>query len=57
VFELSPDGTKLKYSTYLGGSVDDVALGLALDGSGNAYVVGTTASIDFQPARVPFRST
>ncbi|MDQ1388151.1 MAG: hypothetical protein QOF56_1605, partial [Acidobacteriaceae bacterium] len=47
LFELSPDGSKLTYSTYLGGSVDDVALGVALDSSGNAYVAGVTSSVDF----------
>jgi hypothetical protein len=55
LFELSPDGSKLKYSTYLGGSVNDVALGLALDGSGDAYVVGTTASIDFPTSANPLQ--
>ena len=48
LFELSPDGTKLTYSTYLGGSGDDVALGLSLDSAGkNAYLTGVTSSIDF----------
>jgi len=47
VFELNPAGTRLTYSTYLGGSGDDVAAGLALDGSGNTYVVGSTTSTNF----------
>jgi hypothetical protein len=50
LFELSPDGSKLSYSTYLGGSVDDLALGLALSGSGNTvtvYIAGVTSSLDF----------
>ncbi|HWO29016.1 MAG TPA: SBBP repeat-containing protein, partial [Candidatus Acidoferrum sp.] len=47
LFKLSPDGTKLLYSTYLGGSVDDVASGVALDSSGNAYLAGLTSSLDF----------
>jgi hypothetical protein len=37
----------LSYSTYLGGSGGDVAYGIAVDGSGSAYVVGTTGSRDF----------
>ena len=37
----------LSYSTYLGGSDMDYANGIAVDPSGNAYVTGYTASIDF----------
>jgi hypothetical protein len=37
----------LRYSTYLGGSGGDVAYGIAVDNLGNAYVVGTTGSLDF----------
>jgi len=37
----------LAYSTYLGGSGDDSAEGIALDGARNAYVVGTTRSADY----------
>jgi hypothetical protein len=37
----------LSYSTYLGGTGGDVAYGIAVDGSGSAYVVGTTGSRDF----------
>ena len=47
----------LNYSTYLGGSGDDLGTGVGVDGSGNAYVVGTTFSPNFptvsaaQPSR------
>ena len=34
----------LEWGTYLGGSNDDYARGVALDGDGNVYVVGDTAS-------------
>ena len=35
------------YSTYLGGSASDKALGIWVDSSGNAYVAGLTQSPDF----------
>ena len=47
VFELNSAGTALTYSTYLGGG-NDYASGIALDGSGNAFVVGATFSRIFQ---------
>jgi beta-propeller repeat-containing protein/centrosomal CEP192-like protein len=37
----------LAYSTYLGGSGDDQANGIAVDGSGNVYVAGYTSSTNF----------
>jgi hypothetical protein len=37
----------LSYSTYLGGGSFDEANGIAVDGSGNAYVTGVTFSPDF----------
>lgn len=37
----------LVYSTYLGGSGDDVGVGIAVDDAGNAYVVGNTGSTSF----------
>jgi hypothetical protein len=47
VFELNPTGSSLTYSTFLGGSGSDNAQGIALDSSGNAYVVGAATSTDF----------
>jgi len=32
------------YATYLGGQNDDIGLGIALDGSGDAFITGSTAS-------------
>ena len=49
VFGLLSNGT-LIYSTYLGGTGDDVANGLALDNAGNAYIVGSTTSTNFPPS-------
>lgn len=47
VAKISPDGSTLYYSTYLGGSLDERANGIAVDTFGNAYVAGTTISQDF----------
>lgn len=54
VAKINPSGSALLYATYLGGSVYDIANGIAVDGSGNAYVVGTTSSSDF-PTVNPFQ--
>jgi hypothetical protein len=51
---LNATGSELIYSTYLGGGGDDIGRGIAVDGSGNAYVVGQTASTDF-PTAGPFQ--
>jgi hypothetical protein len=37
----------LIYSSYLGGSGEDLGYGIAVDGEGNAYVTGWTLSTDF----------
>src|SRR5438876_6180112 len=37
----------LAYSTYLGGTGGDQGFGIAVDVAGNAYVTGSTGSIDF----------
>lgn len=47
VAKLNSTGTALLYSTYLGGDVADIANGIAVDASGNAYVSGTTDSSNF----------
>ena len=46
VAKLSPSGAVI-YVTYLGGSNDDVANGIAVDASGNAYITGYTNSANF----------
>lgn len=43
----------LTYSTYLGGSLADEARGIAADAQGNAYIVGSSVSIDFPGAARP----
>ncbi len=46
VTKLDPSGN-IVYSTYFGGSADDIARAVAVDPAGDIYVVGTTASMDF----------
>ena len=47
VAELNPAGSALTFSTYVGGSANDSAFGVALDGSANVYITGSTQSSDF----------
>src|SRR5204863_14501 len=57
VTKLNAAGTALVYSTYLGGSGDDQPGGIALDGSGQAYVTGVTTSPDFPTTPGAFDTT
>ena len=57
VTELNPTGSGLVYSTYLGGSDGDYGLGIAVDTSGHAYVIGNTYSIDFPTTAGAFQTT
>jgi len=50
VAKLSPAGSTLLYSTYLGGSSNDAGFDIAVDAAGNAYVTGFTSSTDFPTA-------
>ena len=47
VTKLNPGGSDLAYSTYLGGSDDDIGRGIAIDSAGAAYLTGDTESGDF----------
>jgi hypothetical protein len=55
VVKVAASGGGLIYSTYLGGSLNDVGNGITVDGDGNALVTGATASNDF-PRQQPFQS-
>jgi len=56
VTKINAAGTALIYSTYLGGSASDIGGGIVVDGSGNAYVTGYTASTNF-PTVNPVQGT
>jgi len=57
VTKLNPSGSGIVYSTYLGGGGFDVALGIAVDGAGNAYAAGGTLSYDFPVTLGAFQSS
>jgi hypothetical protein len=50
---LTPNGSHLRFSTYLGGSGTDVLRALSVDTQGSAYLGGWTASRDFPQAKMP----
>jgi hypothetical protein len=47
VTALDASGSSIIFSSYFGGISNDVAVGIALDGSGNVYLSGNTQSGDF----------
>ena len=47
IAKLDASGSNLLFSTFYGGSKDDIASGIALDASNNIYVVGQTESTNF----------
>src|SRR2546427_9174807 len=53
VTKLDPTGSKLLYSTYLGGSGNDQGFGIAVDAAGAAYVTGVTSSADLNAGCTP----
>ena len=57
VTKLNASGSGLMYSTYLGGSDDEVGYGIAVDGSGNAYVTGATVSTNFPVTAGAYQTT
>jgi len=57
VSKFNPAGSALLFSTYLGGKGLDYGFGIAVDGAGNAYVTGSTASTDFPTTPGAFQTT
>jgi hypothetical protein len=57
VTKLNASGSALVYSTYIGGSADEMGCGIALDGSGNAYVTGWTYSTNYDVTVGVFQTT
>ena len=57
VFKLTPDGTALVYSTFLGGSDNDFGRAVAVDSGGSAYVTGETISSNFPVTPGAFDTT
>src|SRR4029079_16449296 len=51
VVKLNASGDQFLYATYLGGSAYEEPADIAVDGAGNAYVVGWTDSWDFPTLR------
>jgi len=47
ITKIDASGTALAYSTYLGGTGEDGAGGIAVDRAGHAYITGWTTSRDF----------
>ncbi|HKE19334.1 MAG TPA: SBBP repeat-containing protein, partial [Kofleriaceae bacterium] len=56
VTKLTPDGSAIVYSTYLGGTFGNVGHAIAVDRRGGVYIAGTTNSTDF-PLVHPVQTT
>ncbi len=55
--KFAPTGNSIVYSTYFGGSGGESFPALAVDGSGNAYITGTTISVDFPLTQNAYRTS
>jgi hypothetical protein len=57
VTKVNPGATALVYSTYLGGSSSDQAMGIQVNTAGESYVTGFTSSTDFPVTAGAFETT
>ena len=57
ITKIDASGSEFLYSSYIGGSDEDVGYGVAVDGSANAYVTGVTYSQDFPTTGNALQST
>ena len=55
--KLTPAGDALDYATYIGGSGNDAAVSIVVDGAGKAYVTGVTQSPDAPVTVGAFQTT
>jgi hypothetical protein len=56
VIKLAPDGKKVLYSSYIGGSGNDVAKSIAVYDSVNVFITGSTISTDFPITKGAFQN-
>jgi Beta-propeller repeat/Abnormal spindle-like microcephaly-assoc'd, ASPM-SPD-2-Hydin len=57
LWKISATGNTILYATYLGGTNEDVGLGVAVDTNANAYLTGLTYSSDFPVTAGAFQGT
>lgn len=57
ITKLSPSGSDIVYSTFIGGSSGEVGSDIELDSQGNAFIVGSTYSGDFPTTPGAFNET
>lgn len=57
LMKFSPDGTRLLYATFVGGSATDIPNSLVTNSKGELFVYGTTASTNFATTGNAFQTT
>lgn len=57
VTKLNPSGAALSYSTFLGGSGSNQGDGIAVNSSGDAYIIGSTSASNFPTTTGAYQTT